>query len=207
MIDILNKYLVQHKNINIPGLGTLYLERLSAQADPVNKQILPPRYTVRFDKYFDAPDKAFFTYLASQRKVPDYEAIKLYNQFAQDIRSKIKAEEKALWKDMGFFSKDSSGDIIFEPVYESLQPFTPVTAAIIQRETVVEPAPETDAVASDTEPVIVENELVAEPASGRNLWWVYAIILGVIGLAILFFQLYKYGFSWEMISNHQPLRN
>ena len=76
MNDILTSYLLQNKSISIPGLGSMYIERIPAQTDFVNKRILPPDYHFRFDKYFDAPDKDFFAYLAQQMNRGDYETIK-----------------------------------------------------------------------------------------------------------------------------------
>src|SRR5437016_4501931 len=110
MIDILNKYLVQHKSLNIPGLGSIHIEKVPARTDFVNKQILPPFYTLWFDKHLDNPDKDFFNYLASQKNIPEHEAIRLYNQFAEDIRSKINLEEKVELRRIGIFSKNNSGE-------------------------------------------------------------------------------------------------
>lgn len=203
MIDILNKYLVQQKSINIPGLGTLYLERVPAHTDMESGQVFPPAYTLRFDKYFDAPDKAFFTYLASQKKIPDYEAIKLYNQFAQDIRSAIKFDEKAVWKDLGTFTKDDSGEVVFQPDSQLLQPFAPVTAEkIIGAEIHAQPAVSLyeEAAAS------LGTETPMPVMERKDHWRKYALLLGVIGLLILLYQLARYGFSWEAIANRQPFK-
>ena len=79
MFEELNSYLYQHKSISIPGLGTIYMESLPASIDSSSKNILPPLYYFRFDKYFDAPDKEFFSYLASEKNMADYEAIRWYN--------------------------------------------------------------------------------------------------------------------------------
>ncbi|MES1223866.1 MAG: hypothetical protein ABUT20_50690, partial [Bacteroidota bacterium] len=97
MFEILNSYLFQHKSISIPGLGTIVMERLPANTDIGSKNFLPPLYHFRFDKYFDAPDKDFFSYLASEKNIPDYEAIKWYNEFSLELRNKIKVEEKVKW--------------------------------------------------------------------------------------------------------------
>ncbi|WP_315816313.1 hypothetical protein [Paraflavitalea speifideaquila] len=67
MTEALTSYLIQHKSISIPGLGTVYIERIPAQTDFINKQILPPSYHFRFDKYFDAPDKEFLRTWLSKR--------------------------------------------------------------------------------------------------------------------------------------------
>ncbi len=60
MVKLISTYLIQNKSVSIPGLGTIYVERVPAQSDFVNRQLLPPAYHYRFDKYFDAPGKDFY---------------------------------------------------------------------------------------------------------------------------------------------------
>ncbi len=97
MFAVLNAYLFQHRSISIPGLGTIYLETFPAEVDVADRTMLPPAYRFRFDKYFDAPDAAFFSYLANQRNIFDYEAIKWYNEFSFELRNRIRAEEQVSW--------------------------------------------------------------------------------------------------------------
>lgn len=192
MMDVLKSYLVQHKSINIPGLGTIYLERVPARTDIVNKQLLPPQYTYRFDKYFDAPDAAFFSYLAEHKNVEDYEAIKWYNEFAYNLRAEIRTNEKAEWEGIGIFKKDLSGEIIFED--DSRQPagLIPVMANRIIRN---------DAsyhmLVGDKETTTVQmSELLNDNVHvEKESWWIYALILAAIALCVLFFHFYRYGWS------------
>ncbi len=123
MNNVLVSYLLQHKSISIPGLGSMYIERIPAQTDFVNRRILPPDYHFRFDKYFDAPDKDFFTYLAKQQNIADYEAIKWYNEWAYELRSKIREGQIVEWAGIGTLKKDISGEIIFE----SARPYSQFT--------------------------------------------------------------------------------
>src|SRR5687767_8146900 len=101
MIPILTNYLVQHKSVSIPGLGTIYVERTPAQSDFVNRQILPPSYHYRFDKYFDTPDRDFFNFLAAHKEVADFEAIKLYNEWALEFRNTIRNQNSVEWENVG----------------------------------------------------------------------------------------------------------
>src|ERR1700722_13173939 len=110
MLQVLNAYLFQHRSISIPGLGTIYLETFPASVEVADRAILPPAYRFRFDKYFDAPDREFFAYLASQGKMLDYEAIKWYNEFSLDLRSRIRTQEEVLWEGVGILRKDDSGN-------------------------------------------------------------------------------------------------
>src|SRR5690606_16028798 len=89
MVNLICSYLLQHKSISIPGLGTIYVERIPAQSDFVNRQLLPPAYHYRFDRYFDVPARDFFIFLGARKNIKDYEAIKLYNEWAQTLRNEL----------------------------------------------------------------------------------------------------------------------
>jgi hypothetical protein len=82
--------------------------------DVADRTMLPPAYRFRFDKYFDAPDKEFFSYLATQANILDYEAIKWYNEFSFELRNRIRAEDAVSWDGVGILKKDGSGNILFE---------------------------------------------------------------------------------------------
>ena len=113
MTHFLNTYLLEHKSVSIPGLGTIYVERIPAQSDFVNRQLLPPAYHYRFDKYFDAPEKEFFTFLASSKNIPEYEAMKLYNEWAMSLRNNINTNELTPIEGVGGIEKRRIGRYCF----------------------------------------------------------------------------------------------
>ena len=116
MFQVLNAYLFQHRSISIPGLGTIYLETHPAHVDVADRTIHPPVFRFRFDKYFDAPDATFFSYLAAQRNILDYEAIKWYSEFSFELRNRLRQEDEVVWEGVGTLRKDGSGNVLFEPV-------------------------------------------------------------------------------------------
>lgn len=206
MIEALTSYLLQHKSISIPGLGTVYIERIPAQTDFVNKQILPPSYHFRFDKYFDAPDKEFFTYLAQQKDIADYEAIKWYNEWAYELRNRLRIDEVVEWKGVGLLRKDLSGDIVFEasgaiPTAQQPAPAPRVVRSNTQHTMLVgdqEVTREINAAEPDT--VFPE-----EAEAVKNTWWIYALIIAAIALSIIFFNFYKNGFSTSGTGSQQRI--
>ena len=203
MIQELYSYLLQHKSISIPGLGTIYVERIPAQSDFVNKQLLPPAYHYRFNKYFDAPDKEFFTYLASQKEIADYEAIKMYNEWAFEFRNKIDADHSAEWDGVGVLSKDGSGEIVFEPV-SALAPFlSPVSAVRIIRSNSRHLMLVGDKEVTNLEMTGYLNE---ETHIEKESWWIYALIIAALALIFIFFHYYKTGSTIESIGNQQQIQ-
>lgn len=196
MIGILNGYLIQHKSISIPGLGTIYLERLPAMNDFSNREIHPPSFRYRFDKYFDAPDKDFFSFLATHKDIPEYEAIKQYNEFAYELRNRIRHNEKFYWPEVGTLSKELSGEINFESA-------SPASC--------MQPVPAHRVIRQDAPHAILvgDQELTTQDMSERlnttyvekESWWVYALILCAFALILLFFHFFRSGWKLETIGS------
>jgi hypothetical protein len=229
MTDVLVSYLLQHKSISIPGLGSMYIERIPAQTDFVNRRILPPDYHFRFDKYFDAPDKDFFTYLAKQQNIADYEAIKWYNEWAYALRSKLREGHAVEMAGIGTLKKDISGEIVFESAgrIHSLQEPTPANRVIhthtqhkmlVGDQEITRKIMVTDVVKGDVEDIIEQAEppvAETEPAPeepGKKKkdkkgggWWVFALIVAAVALSLIFFRFYKNGFNTSATGNHQTI--
>ena len=198
--QVLNAYLFQHRSISIPGLGTIYLETFPANVDVADRTILPPVYRFRFDKYSDSPDREFFAYIANQRNVLDYEAIKWYNEFSTNLRNRIRSEEKVEWEGVGMLSKDEGGNVTFEPT-SATRFMRPTPAIRVNRQN-----SQHTLLVGDQERTNVEmNELLHDDeGAGRKkrTWWIIALVLAVLALAALGWHVYVNGWS---IGNQRSL--
>jgi len=199
----LNVYLFQHKSISIPGLGSLVAETIPAVSDFANKQLLPVQIKFRFDKYFDSPDREFFAWLANKKNIADFEAIKCYNEFAADLRYKIRTEEEAVWEGVGVFRKDFGGEVIFEPDIPKYELFPAVKA-----ERIIRADAKHSILVGDKEKTNYEmTELLSDEVYvEKESWWIYALILAAIGLSVLFFHLYSHHLKWGFTGNQQQIQ-
>ncbi len=199
--EVLNSYLFQHKSISIPGLGTIFLERLPANNDVGNKNFIPPLYYFRFDKYFDAPDKDFFSYLATEKNIPDYEAIKWYNEFSFELRNKIRQDEKVKWDDVGILKKDHAGNIVFESA-----PQNPAFMKAVQANIVIRKDAQHHLLVGDRETTNYEMTEWLNPTgkadhpARKELWWVYALALAAAVLIVLLFHFFSNGWQASSLS-------
>jgi hypothetical protein len=221
MNNVLVSYLLQHKSISIPGLGSMYIERIPAQTDFVNRRILPPDYHFRFDKYFDAPDKDFFTYLAKQQNIADYEAIKWYNEWAYELRSKLREGQPVEWDGIGTLKKDISGEIIFESAgrIPSLQEPTPANRVIhshsqhtmlVGDQEVTRKIPNIDAPTEVSDNNVISGEELSYPPypeepPKKKGWWIFALIVAAIALTVIAVRVHKSGFVTSASGNQQPI--
>lgn len=199
MIEILNSYLILHKSISIPGLGTIYVERVPANSDFVNRQLLPPGYQFRFEKYFDAPDKEFFSYLATEKHIADFEAIRIYNEWAYDFRNRLKGEQPVDWKGVGVLHQDATGEIHFEPQKTDRIALKPVAAARVVRTN----AAHTMLVGDRETTTLAMSEMLTEETSTKRRWWIFALVVALIAAAILIYRFTKDGFNPEATGNSQ----
>ncbi len=203
MYEVLNRYLFQHKSISIPGLGSLVAETIPAVSDFANKQLLPVQLKFRFDKYSDAPDREFFSYLSQTKNIPDFEAIGWYNEFASALRNKIRSGEEAVWQGVGVFKKDFGGEVVFEPAPPPYE-FYPAVKA----ERIIRADARHSILVGDKEKTNYEmTELLNDEVHvEKESWWIYALILAAIGLSVLFFHLYSNRMKWGVTGNQQKVQ-
>ncbi len=201
-LDVLTNYLVQQKRISIPGLGTLHMERLPARTDFVNARILSPLYRFRFDQYFDAPDKDLFGYLSRRLGIPDFEAIKWYNEFAYSLRSRIRNGEGAAWPGLGRFVADEKGELSFETEKPSFALPEPVNATRILREHT-----EHSILVGDREVIVTDLTERSDEAVfvERGSWWIYALILAAIALIFAGYHYYQQDAGMIRSGNQQKV--
>ncbi len=200
MIRLINDYLLQHKSVSIPGLGTIYVERIPAQSDYINKQLIPPAYHYRFDKYFDAPGRDFFIYLSAKKRMPEHEAIKLYNEWALGIRNAIGTENSVNLEGIGLLKRAGSGEIMFEPA----GPLKTCDIAVPAERVIRIDAKHTMLVGDKQTTTVEMSGYLQETPQRKTSWWIYALIIAAAALLAIGFHYYHNG-SEAPFGNHQPI--
>jgi hypothetical protein len=202
MYGELYQYLILHKQLNIPGIGTFLLERKPADIDFVNKIINPPAFTVALHHGNTTPSKKIFNWLASTRNISEPEALTQFNDFALDIKNKILTGDKLEWDGLGTLSKGLAGEIRFEASLKDMKAGTPVPAIKVIREH----AQHTVRVG---EQEITSSQMIEMLAPGdarkKSYWWGIALIAGL--LAFIFIALYfsSKGLTTSSAGNQQKL--
>lgn len=202
MYAILNKYLFQNKSINIPGLGTIWMEVRPASLDTTTRSVLPPVYYFRFDKYFDAPDRDFFSYLAMIGQIPEYEAMRQYNEFAYNLREQLNRHQEAVWEGVGELKKDLEGNIRFGSALQNPFFLQPVPAEKLFRADAQHTLLVGDRERTNGE---MSRWFSEEPVHGNRFWWLVALITGMAALLVIAIHFSSHGWNVESAGNQQGI--
>jgi hypothetical protein len=201
MYGELYQYLILHKQLNIPGVGTFLLERKPADIDFINKMANPPAYTIALHHGNAAPTKNVFTWLSSELNISENDASTRFNDFALDMKDKVLAGEKLHWTGIGVLSKGMAGEIRFEASLKDLKAGTPVPAIKVVRENA-----EHSVLVGEQEKTSTEMAEMLVPVTKTKVhWWGLVVIVAL--LAIIFIAIYfsSKGVSTSSAGNQQQL--
>jgi hypothetical protein len=203
MYRILNRYLFLKKSIPVPGLGTICMETQPASIDASTRTILPPIYRFRFDKFFDSPDKDLFAYLSAQQDISDYEALRQYNDFAYSLRDRLNYFREAPWEGLGILKKDDMGEIHFESSISTPSFLQPVPAEKVVHANAKHMLLVGDRERSSTE---MSDWFAEEPVHGNRLWWLVALVGGIVASLIIMIHFSSKGWKVESTGNQQSIQ-
>ncbi|HRN57173.1 MAG TPA: hypothetical protein PLL71_12010 [Agriterribacter sp.] len=210
MFHILHQYLIQHKSLSLPGLGTLELQNIPAISNFSDHMIEPPMQKIIFDDMHDAPDKDLFQYVAARLQVAEWEAIKRVNDFSYELKSKLKQEGEMVWDKVGMLRTELGGNITLEAKTITYDFMEPVPAMRIIRTNASHTILRGDTEVSEN---FIRHEAAPETAyplgettGGRKpKWWIWACVLGGIALLLLFMHFYNAGFTLNSLHNTQKV--
>lgn len=175
-------YLFQNKTCSLPGLGTLSLLNSGAEADFTNKLIAAPKTFIQFTEN-ETDATGLLNYLSEKTGGSKYEVTEALDHFCDNLRNKITQQPDVQLDNLGSFFVDASGKINFKQEELPVAFAQPVFA-----ERVIHPDAEHNILVGDKETTnTLMTELLAPKTETKDRWWVWAIVLGVIGLTALAF--------------------
>lgn len=201
MYGELYQYLILHKQLNMPGIGTFLLERKPAHIDFVNKVAEPPAYTVALHHGNVSASKNVFNWLASTLGISELDAVKRFNDFSVDIKNKVMAGDKLHWEGVGVFSKGMAGEIRFEAVLKDMKAGVPIPAVKVIREN----AEHTVRVGEQEKTSSEMIEMLAPSNEKKIHWWGIALIVSLLAFIFIGVYLSSKGVKTSSVGNQQKL--
>ena len=180
MHQLIASYLFQNKSCPIPGFGTLSISTSGAVSDFTNQRIAAPEPLIHFNDS-ETNIAGLLNYVAAKTNSNTYEVTEALDHFCDDLKKRISSNAKAKLEGIGNFVVDNNGNIIFEQLALPAAFLQPVFA-----ERVIHPKSEHHILVGDKETTnTLMAELLHETPVTKDRWWVWAIVLGVIGLLLL----------------------
>jgi CCDC81-like prokaryotic HU domain 2 len=173
-------YLFQYKTCPLPGLGTLSVVNSAAESDFTNKTFSAPRSIVHFEQSETDPD-GLLNYLSVKTGADKYEATEALSHFCDNLKQQMTDQTDVQLDNIGSFFVDDSGTINFKQEELPAALMQPVFA-----ERVIHPDAEHQILVGDKETTnTVMTEFLAPKSETKDRWWIWAIVLGALGLLTL----------------------
>ncbi len=198
MFQVLHQYLVAKRQLTLPGIGSWQLREEPAKYEHTTQQLIPRKVVVDFTQDHDHVNgmQPLMGYLAKTTGEPEEDCFENLNAFTEKIKLSLDSTGSFDWPRLGTLQIGQDNRILFEPE-PALENYTPaIHAPRIVHEGKVHQMlvgdQETDSGTMQNylhEAEMTETEETTEP---KKLWWIPALIGGIIGLVLIVARLNKW---------------
>lgn len=194
MHSLITSYLLQSKQCILPGIGLLKIIHTPASPDDSNTKILPPFDGIIFKKENHSKSPGLVKYISGINNISIKEAEDQLSNFCNEWRRRINAGEKLHFETIGSIHKNGGGVISFEgePGFNYLQP-----VPLLNNRIKIEKAVTGDHVLGFPVAKEVREQIIKE----RSYWGLWALILLVIGCAMIFYHFFAHELSGSATGN------
>lgn len=196
----LYQYLLQYKQLPVPGIGTFLLERKPAVIDFPNKLVHPPVYSIALQSSQSSLSKRFFNWLGYALNISEREAVVKFNDFAFGLRKQISDGETINWNGVGTLNKGLGGEVKFNPAIPVIQQ-KPVPAAKVIRDK----SEHMVRVGEDHKTSAEMTEMLSQPTEKKSYWWAYALAVGLLSVMFIGWYFSEHGIDVTATGNNSRL--
>lgn len=200
MYPELYQYLLQHKKLSVPGIGTFLLERTPAQVDFPNKQVAAPVYAFSLQSTAPVPSGRFFTWLGAALGISQMDAVIRFNDFAFDMKKQVEKGHTIEWSGVGVLKKGLADEIRFT-AFTASYPETSVPAAKVIREK----ASHSVRVGEDERSSAEMEVLLNREEEKKSYWWAWSLAIGLLAIVFTGWYFSKHGVDTGSTANTKPL--
>ena len=204
MYSELYQYLVLHKQLNIPGIGTFLVERKPADIDFISKVVNPPAYSVALHHGNTTASKKVFTWLSEVFNISERDALSRFNDFAFELRDKVMAGDKLQWDGVGVLSKGLAGEIRFDASLKGMTIGDPIPANKVIRENAQHIVRVGEDQKTSTE--MMERLVPELHEVKKSYWWAVALVIGLLAFVFIAWYFSTSGFDTTSTGNQQKLQ-
>src|SRR5438046_2966047 len=100
MFETLYLFLIKHKRLILPEIGTISLRIIPAKTEFIDRSVLPPQYSFIFSPRYQPLSNQFFTWLSQVQGISESEAISSFNDFAFQLKSELENGKIIEWNEL-----------------------------------------------------------------------------------------------------------
>lgn len=176
-------FLLKNEYCFLPGIGSLNITRKPAKYDKESGKLLPPEYTVDYERNSGSIDDSFANFIANNERISIVHASNYLKDFCSEMKTRLKNGEEVNIPAIGTFKEDSDQIIIFEKdphlnVKGKSIPIFKNSASVEQKQ--------------DDLLKIIENTEIKEPKGDEEIVikpptvnWTKIIIIAVVAIGII----------------------
>jgi len=198
MYETLYEYLILHKELSVPGVGTFNLHQDSPVLDFPRRTITPASYY--FSHHFPsaAPTASFFSWVGQKLNITEREAIIQFNELAFEMKKVIARGDCIHWKGVGKICKGTDEEVKFIAQGEIL-PEKPVHAEKVIREM----AEHTVRVGEEVRNSAEMKKMFSVTTEKRSNWWYLPLVVTILSLVFIIWYFSRNGVSISSTGNSE----
>jgi hypothetical protein len=196
MYKVLYQYLLQHNQLQVPGIGTFLVNRKAAVINFPEKQINPPSYSIVMQSGGDSPSIHFYNWLGYALGISEREAVIRFNDFAFEMKKNIADGGLIEWNGIGVLSKGLGGEVKFLPSDTHINEDSVPAEKIIR-----EKADHMVRVGEDHRTSAEMVDLLNQPANKKVYWWAFSIVVGLLSTLFIGWYFSEYGLNSTAFAN------
>ena len=187
MYELFYKYLIVNQKIGLPGVGNFYIQTIPSKIDIVHRTVSAPAQAVHFSPDTPLNDRSFFDYLSREMRLNGIEAVTQFNEFSQSIHENA-MQSVVVLPGIGTLKLGEDGAFVFHPEIKSnpLLPNIHLDNSVAANANIVSVYDSGETKIITQEAIAPEEEKIVIKESD-DYWWVYAIILALMGLGALLY--------------------
>lgn len=191
MYEILYKYLILNNKVSLPNVGTFIVENIPAKMDFDNKKLIPPTQTISLNSNLvDNELPQLQNFISKELNISSDDALSKITSFIDEIKNQLSVIGSANIPGIGNLFRNNNGDI-------ALSSSNMNQTSDVLPELLIDKSQAANTnfmeVYSDIKPTIIRREgfierqdvLVARET--EDYWWVWAIVLAIMGLGALLY--------------------
>lgn len=194
MQDLLYKYLILHKQLQIPEIGSFSIDTLPAEIDKANGLLHAPTQVIRYRQGSAAADNHFISFLSRETGLDEADAQVTFRDYIARLQHESGTNHGVEIPGMGTLKKETNGHYLFlaDRSVNEMYPQLKLSGNFeVQHAYYRLDKPTAHRKLDTDEEAIkgldVNDDDVIEKDEEADYWWVYVMIILLLGVGALLF--------------------